>query len=75
MQQSIWSLTGVSQVRTVSHLVPTIRSDFAFPVTKIKLLSILASEDGLKNVEKEFPELEVAFYSFCPSLADIEGAL
>ena len=30
-----------------------------FAVTKIKLLCILASQDGLKRVHKEFPELEV----------------
>ena len=46
------------------HLLPpsryrTIRSDSASVVTKIKLLSILASEAGLKNVENEFPGLEV----------------
>ena len=30
-----------------------------FPVTRIKLLSILASEDGLKSVQSKFPDLEV----------------
>ena len=30
-----------------------------FPVTKIKLLCVLASQTGLVNVQKEFPGLEV----------------
>lgn len=47
-----------------------IYSDFTFSVTKIKLLSILASEAGLKNVEKEFPDLEVIPY---PSTSHFEG--
>jgi len=34
-------------------------TDWGVPVTGIKLLSILASEAGLKNVQKQFPDLEV----------------
>jgi len=46
--------TGGTAVAAV-HMV----TDWGIPATKIRLLSILASEDGLKNVESEFPELEV----------------
>jgi len=46
--------TGGTAVAAV-HMI----TDWGIPVTKIKLLSILASEDGLKNVKKTFPELEV----------------
>jgi len=34
-------------------------TDWGIPVTRIKLLSILASEDGLKSVQSKFPDLEV----------------
>jgi len=34
-------------------------TDWGVPVTSIRLLSILASEDGLKNVRSAFPELEI----------------
>jgi len=34
-------------------------TDWGIPVTKIKLLSILASDIGLKHVQQEFPGLEV----------------
>jgi len=46
--------TGGTAVAAV-HMI----TDWGIPATRIKLLSILASEDGLKNVEKEFPDLEV----------------
>jgi len=46
--------TGGTAVAAV-HMI----TDWGIPVTKIKLLSILASEAGLENVEKEFPGLEV----------------
>jgi len=46
--------TGGTAIAAV-HMI----TDWGVPVTKIRLLSILASEDGLKNVQKEFPELEV----------------
>jgi len=45
--------TGGTAIAAV-HMI----TDWGVPVTKIRLLSILASEAGLKNVEKEFPELE-----------------
>jgi len=34
-------------------------TDWGVSVTKIRLLSILASADGLKNVKREFPDLEI----------------
>jgi len=46
--------TGGTAV-AAAHMI----TDWGIPVTKIKLLSILASEDGLKHVKEEFPELEV----------------
>ncbi|EKM59417.1 uncharacterized protein PHACADRAFT_249889 [Phanerochaete carnosa HHB-10118-sp] len=33
--------------------------DWGVPVTKIKLLCVLASQDGLANVQKDFPGLEI----------------
>ncbi|KAJ2914295.1 hypothetical protein MD484_g6159, partial [Candolleomyces efflorescens] len=33
--------------------------DWGIPVEKIKLLCVLASEEGLKRVQSEFPELEL----------------
>ncbi|GJE84472.1 UDP-N-acetylglucosamine 1-carboxyvinyltransferase [Phanerochaete sordida] len=33
--------------------------DWGIPVDKIKLLCVLASKDGLANVQKEFPSLEI----------------
>lgn len=43
-------------------------ADFTFSVTKIKLLSILASDIGLKHVQKEFPGLEVLLRFRCHHL-------
>jgi len=34
-------------------------TDWGVPVSKIRLLSILASEEGLKKVQGDFPELEI----------------
>ncbi|KAF9793487.1 armadillo beta-catenin plakoglobin [Thelephora terrestris] len=34
-------------------------TDWGVPITRIKLLSILASRDGLKSVQGKFPDLEV----------------
>ncbi|KAJ3523937.1 hypothetical protein NM688_g8643 [Phlebia brevispora] len=42
--------------------------DWGIPVTRIKLLCILASEDGLKRVEEEFPGLEVWAAAVDPQL-------
>ena len=55
-----WGIPGPHRLSPPHHR--TIRSDFTLSATKIKLLSILASEAGLRNVEKEFPELEVPVY-------------
>ncbi|KAI0080646.1 UDP-N-acetylglucosamine 1-carboxyvinyltransferase [Panus rudis PR-1116 ss-1] len=33
--------------------------EWGIPVTKIKLLCVLASQDGLKHVQKEYPGLEI----------------
>ncbi|KAF9645671.1 PRTase-like protein [Thelephora ganbajun] len=46
--------TGGTAVAAV-HMI----TEWGVPVTKIRLLSILASEAGLKNVGEQFPELEV----------------
>jgi len=46
--------TGGTAVAAI-HMI----TDWGVPVTRIRLLSILASEDGLKNVESSFPELTV----------------
>ncbi|KAI0053070.1 PRTase-like protein [Auriscalpium vulgare] len=34
-------------------------TDWGIPVSKIKLLCVLASEDGLAHVQKEFPGIEI----------------
>lgn len=36
-----------------------IHLELLFPVKDIKLLCVLASEEGLKHVQAEFPDLEV----------------
>jgi len=46
--------TGGTAIAAV-HMI----TDWGVPVTRIRLLSILASEDGLKSVKEKFPELEV----------------
>jgi len=33
--------------------------DWGIPVTRIKLLCVLGSEEGLKHVHAEFPDLEI----------------
>ncbi|KAF9075976.1 armadillo/beta-catenin/plakoglobin [Rhodocollybia butyracea] len=37
----------------------TMIHDWGIPVEKIKLLCVLASQEGLRNVQKEFPRLEI----------------
>jgi len=43
-------------------------TDWGVPVSKIKLLSVLSSEDGLKHVQKEFPDLEIWVAAVDPQL-------
>ncbi|KAG1780156.1 UDP-N-acetylglucosamine 1-carboxyvinyltransferase [Suillus placidus] len=46
--------------------------DWGVPISKIKLLAVLGSEEGLNHVHAEYPELEVSFLllfsSSCPKL-------
>ena len=34
-------------------------ADWGIPISKIKLLCVLGSEEGLRHVQKDYPELEV----------------
>jgi len=43
-------------------------TDWGIPVTKIKLLSVLSSETGLKHVQKEFPDVEIWVAAVDPHL-------
>ncbi|KAI0723059.1 armadillo/beta-catenin/plakoglobin [Earliella scabrosa] len=43
-------------------------TEWGVPVSKIKLLCILASQDGLKHVQKEFPGLEIWVAAVDPTL-------
>ncbi|KAI0265154.1 armadillo/beta-catenin/plakoglobin [Gloeopeniophorella convolvens] len=43
-------------------------TDWGIPVNKIKLLCILASDDGLKNVFKQFPGIEIWVTAVDPQL-------
>jgi uracil phosphoribosyltransferase len=44
-------------------------ADWGMPITKVKLLCVLASQEGLDHVQAEFPELEVgALVCFCVGL-------
>lgn len=47
--------TGGTAVAALTMIV-----DWGIPVEKIKLLCVLASQEGLKNVQSGFPGLEVA---------------
>ena len=52
------------------------RSDLTFPVTKIRLLSILASKPGLESVQGVFPDLEVTtMFCFTVSFANLISRL
>ncbi|KAH8106067.1 armadillo/beta-catenin/plakoglobin [Cristinia sonorae] len=42
--------------------------DWGIPVTKVKLLCVLASQDGLKHVQAEFPGLEIWVSAVDPNL-------
>jgi len=43
-------------------------TDWGVPIAKIKLLSVLSSEDGLKHVQEEFPDLEIWVAAVDPQL-------
>ncbi len=65
-----WGVPGAwSSARTIS------RVSFRATVTRIKLLCVLASQDGLKHVQTEFPELEVRIVPLSASECDPEAAL
>ncbi|KDQ64706.1 hypothetical protein JAAARDRAFT_145747 [Jaapia argillacea MUCL 33604] len=42
--------------------------DWGLPITKVKLLCILGSQDGLKRVQEEFPGLEIWVAAVDPTL-------
>ncbi|KAH7929491.1 uracil phosphoribosyltransferase [Leucogyrophana mollusca] len=42
--------------------------DWGIPVSKIKLLAVLGSEEGLKHVQAEYPELEIWVAAVDPHL-------
>jgi uracil phosphoribosyltransferase len=44
-------------------------ADWGMPITKVKLLCVLASQEGLDHVQAEFPDLEVGvLIYFCVGL-------
>ncbi|KAI0347421.1 UDP-N-acetylglucosamine 1-carboxyvinyltransferase [Trametopsis cervina] len=48
--------------------------DWGIPVTKVKLLCVLASQDGLQHVQDEFPGLEVWVAAVDPKLT-VDGLI
>jgi len=63
-----WSPSGVFLVRH-PHLIRGSNSRVS-TVEKIKLLSILASEEGLRNILAEYPQLEVGSWAVLPVRGD-----
>jgi len=64
----LWSSSGVFLVR-YPHLIRKSNSRIS-TVNKIKLLSILASEEGLRNILAEYPQLEVGLWAVLPAGED-----
>lgn len=66
---------GYPEYASSSNLTDCLLTDFPVSslVNKIKLLCVLASEEGLKHVQAEFPGLEVRIHlSFGDATSELE---
>lgn len=48
--------------------------DWGLPIEKIKLLSILASKEGLASIQNQFPQLEIVVAAIDETLTNKGGS-